>query len=368
MQRLMPRPSTVRSLLAGLAAGGAAAIVAVFVSQQLPSPDRAWLNPASIGVIAVVAGALSGLLYALAGGQRRPLALFGGVLAGVFVLVALAALLVEALPSHPISGVAAYCIPLAALSLALLGVLTPLWARVDQRLLASAPVLAVAGLAVAFFVNARTAPSGHLALPQAAQASAPGAASADGLVRLADVKGLAFVVDPSQSKATYSVHERLTRLPAPDDAVGSTNQVSGTIYLDGRPSTVNVDMGSFKSDDRGRDSHLLRDPGLGSMAPAQFTVTQLDLPSTYKPGDTVTRNVQGMLTINNVQKPVTRTTPSSFTGRRRSRSRTSTSRSPRIRKSSASTTPSTPKCSWSPRPSPDPPSRDWEGVGGGPVV
>ncbi len=305
MQPSASPPSTARALLAGLAAGGAAAIVAVFVAQKLPSPDRAWLNAASIGVIAVVAGLLSGLLYALAGGHRRGPAIFGGVLAGAFLLVALAALLVESLPGHPISGIAAYCIPLAALSILLIGLLTPLWARADARLLAAAPVLAVAGLGLAFAVNARTAPSGHLALPQTTQASAPAAPSAGGLVRLSDMKGLAFVVDPSQSKATYSVHERLTRFPAPDDAVGTTSQVSGMIYLDGRPSTVSVGMSSFKSDQPTRDSHLLRDPGLSSMAPAQFTVTQLDLPSTYKPGDTLTRNVQGTLTLNNVQKPVT---------------------------------------------------------------
>jgi polyisoprenoid-binding protein YceI len=306
MQPAAPRPSAARALLAGLAGGGAAAIVAVFVSQALRSPDRVWLNAASIGVITVVAGVLGGLLYVLTAGQRRRSLIFAGALAAVFVLVVLAALLVESLPGHPLSGVAVYCIPLAGVALLVIGLLTPLFIQADPRLLAAGPVLAVAGLALAFTVNARTAPSGHLALPQTSAASAPAAApSAGGLVRPADVKGIAFAVDPSQSKATYSVQERLTRFPAPDNAVGTTDQVSGTIYLDGRPSIVSVDVRTFKSDDRGRDAHLLRDPGLANFAPAQFTVSQLDLPSTYRPGDTITMNVPGMMALNNVQKPLT---------------------------------------------------------------
>jgi polyisoprenoid-binding protein YceI len=302
----MTRPSLSHALLAGLAAGGVAAIAAALLSLALRSPDPVFINSGSISIAVLLGGLLSGLIYWLAAARRNPLPVFAAWMGGLFLLVVVVALLVEALPGHPLLHVGTYCIPLAALALAVMALLTPVFARLNPRPLWVAPAVAIAALAVGFALAGRAGPSGHLALPQAAKSNGAASTAADGLIRLNDVKGLAFAVDPSQSKATYTVNERLSSLPAPDDAVGTTNQVSGTIYLDGRPSAVTVDVRTFKSDQPFRDRSILEQkPGLANYQPAQFTVSQLDLPSSYKPGDTINRNVQGTMTLNGIQKPMT---------------------------------------------------------------
>lgn len=303
------RPALGRALTAGLGAGAIAAIAASLVSLSLRSPDRVFINSASISIAVLLAGLFTGLVYRSGATRRDAVRNVAFCLAGIFVLVCAIALAIEAAPGHPLLHVASFCIPLAAIVLLLLGLLTPVLVR--PALFPSwlaiwlGPIAGIAALVIGFALAGRAGgTSGRLALPKAPSGSATSRTGA-GLMRLSDVSGLAFVVDPSQSKATYAVREKLTDLPAPDDAVGTTSQVSGTIFLDGRPSTVTVDVRTFKTDDPGRDQHLLRDPGLASYAPATFTFTRLDLPSTYRPGDTITQPVKGTMKLHDVEKPMT---------------------------------------------------------------
>jgi polyisoprenoid-binding protein YceI len=292
-----------RAIVAGLTAGAIAAIATSLASLALRSPVPALINSASITLAVLLAGALAGLGWSVVSRRGQAARNFLVGMAVVFALVALAAILVEALPGHPLAHVTSFCVPLAALSLALVAGLTLLFARPSRGLTWIAPVAVIVSLGAGVALASRgQIESGKLALPNAplGQSSSQNA----GTLRSADVAGKAFQIDPNQSKASYSVHEQLTTLPLPDDAVGTTSDVSGMIFLDGRPSTVTVGLNTFKSDDRGRDAHLLRDPGLANFAPARFTTTSLDLPGTYKAGDTITRQVQGTMTINNVSKPM----------------------------------------------------------------
>lgn len=299
------RPSLSRSLAAGLGAGAVAAVAASLVSLLLQSPDRVLINSASVSIVVLLAGLLTGLVYRTGVGPARAIRNVAIWLVGAFVVVSAVALAVEAAPGHPLLHVATFCIPLAAIALSVLGLLTPILVRPVLRPLWVGPLAGIAALTIGFALAGHAGGTGgKLALPRtAASSSAPRAG--DGLLRANDVAGRAFAVDASQSKASWTVREKLANLPAPDDAVGTTSQVAGTIFLDGRPSTVTVDMRSFKSDEPTRDAHLLRDPGLANYAPAEFTVSQLDLPSSYKPGDTITRQVQGTMKLNNVEKPMT---------------------------------------------------------------
>jgi polyisoprenoid-binding protein YceI len=298
------RPPLVHGLLAGLAAGAVASIAASFVSLLLQSPDRALLNTISITALALLAGVGAGALWEAVGGTQPAFQRFAGLMALVLLLVAGAAFLVAAYPGQPLHHVVSFCVPLAVLVLVLLTLLTPLLAGTSlARPQVAGPVGMVLALVVGIALAGHGSGSGKLALPSAKGTGPTSGAGTE--LRPKDVAGAAFVVDPSQSKASYTVNERLTNLPLPDDAVGTTSNVSGTVFLDGRPSTITVDMTTFKSDDSARDQHLLRDPGMAKWAPAQFTVAQLELPNSYKPGDIVRRDVQGTLTLNDVQKPTT---------------------------------------------------------------
>jgi polyisoprenoid-binding protein YceI len=313
---LTTRPSRFHACLSGLVAGAAAAIAASLVSLRLQSPDPLLLNSVTISISLLVAGVLAGLAYWFAARRARPLLDFSIWMLGAFLLAAIAALLVESLPGHPLLHVATYCIPLAGLGLLLIALLTPTVARVGLRpLMAAAPLAGIAGIVLGFLLIGRaSAPTGRLALPDPLAVRSQSLGTPPGTVlHQADVQGLGFVVDPSQSKATYTVHEQLSSLPLPSDAVGTTSNVSGNIFLDGRPSTISVDISTFKSDQPARDRHLLFDPGLSKMGPAQFTTSQLDLPATYSPGDTVTGQVQGTMKLNNVEKPMTFTVDARLT-------------------------------------------------------
>ncbi|HTE84215.1 MAG TPA: YceI family protein [Dehalococcoidia bacterium] len=302
------QPSLTHSILAGLTAGGVAAIAASVASLALRSPDPTLINSATVALAVLIGGTLAGVVLSPAGARPNATRHFLIGISVAFAAIVVAAALVEAAPGHPLTHVLTFCVPLAALSLALLAVLTPAFARLftHSSLLAVwiAPIAAVVavGCGLALAGRARTQ-TGSLGLPDAP--SGLSATAKSGLLSPADVASRAFAIDPSQSKASYTVREQLVNLALPDNAVGTTSDVSGTIFLDGRPSTVSVGLRTFTSDDRGRDSHLLRDPGLANFAPAQFTTTSLDLPGTYKPGDTVTRQVQGTMKINNVERPMT---------------------------------------------------------------
>jgi len=295
------RPPLGLSLAAGLGAGGAAAIVAAIVSLALKSPDRLFLSSASVSIAALVAGVLTGFVYFTGSDQSSAVRNVAVWIVGAFLLVVVVALLVQMLAAGLVLHVVSFCIPLAAISLMIAGVLTPILARPGLHPTVSGPVAGALGLIVGVALAGHGAGAGRLALPNAGGSTGTGA-----LLTPKDVAGKQFVIDPSQSKASYTVNEQLTTLIARDDAVGTTSNVNGAIFLNGRPSTVSVNVGTFKSDNPGRDRHIdTQPPNLDNYPPAQFTVSQLPLPTSYKAGDAITEQVQGMMEVNNVTKPMT---------------------------------------------------------------
>jgi polyisoprenoid-binding protein YceI len=330
------RISLRRALLAGVLAGSIAAVAAALLSLATHSPDALIFNSVSVGIGALLVGLGGGAVWWAVQQRPAPWRTLALAVLVAFILVALAALIEDALPSAPLSGVSRYVIPLAALSFGLVAILTPLLARplVPTSWLAPAGLLVACAVAVALAGQTQTT-SGKLALPALAkpaqtvsaratraatseataatsavtgQASATAAIPTAGVLTPKDVAGVAFTVMPGKSQATYTVREKLARLPSPDDAVGKTSTITGTVHLDGRPSTITVDLRTLQSNQPLRDSYI-RDRGAfkTSQHPyAVFTLTNLgDLPATYQQGQTVTRNVTGTMTINDVQKPMT---------------------------------------------------------------
>lgn len=295
-------PPLSRALLAGLTAGSLAGIVAALVQLPLRSPDDIVLNSLTVVLAALVAGLAGGALWYALRGQQSPERAFLAVLAAAFLLVAAGALVADRLPNAPLSGIPGFVIPVAGIVLGGMALLTPLFARPAWRAALLGPVAAVVALGLGLALAGQgDADSGQLALPDAPSGQASGA-----LLRPTDVAGTAFTVRPADSTVTYTVREKLASLPSSSNAVGKTSQVSGTIYLDRRPSTITVDVSSFQSDQPMRDNFIKNNPNgpqFSQYPRAQLVVSDLTLPTEYREGETVTQTVTGTMTIRGVSRP-----------------------------------------------------------------
>ena len=106
------------------------------------------------------------------------------------------------------------------------------------------------------------------------------------------------------SEATFTVNEKLAWLDLPNDAVMRTEGISGTIYLDGSATVIELDLHSMTSDSDRRDGYV-RNRMFPDHRTATVTVSDLgDLPDPLPEGEEITRQVQGELSIKGVTKPI----------------------------------------------------------------
>jgi len=111
--------------------------------------------------------------------------------------------------------------------------------------------------------------------------------------------GLQFLVTDG-SEITFTVGEKLSRLPLPSDAVVRTEALSGQLNLDEGSSQVSVDLSILSSDQDFRDRYIQNSPV------AVFTVDVLGvLPPEFFSGETFTRQVSGSLNVNGGDFPLT---------------------------------------------------------------
>jgi polyisoprenoid-binding protein YceI len=339
----------VRALLAGLAAGAIATLVASFLSLPLESPDDVYFNTATIAAGALLVGLGAGMLWWFLQRRRRPVWAFAiWMLVAALVTMAVT-LVVDASPMVPLDGIARFVVPLAGVVFLAVTLFTPAFSRLPAgaRLLGPAvAVVVVAAVGVGVGLAGQgDAESGRLMLPdlpssgptstagssagiqdgydidagqngssppptsaEAGGLPAP-AASADGeVIRAGDVAGDDFTVDPAQSTATYTVRQKLASLPLPNDVIGRTNAISGTLHLDGRPSTITVDLRSLDSGEAQRDMFLRERLGLpfNRFPLAEFTVSSLpELPSDYRAGEILNSSVTGTMKLRDVERPLT---------------------------------------------------------------
>jgi polyisoprenoid-binding protein YceI len=143
------------------------------------------------------------------------------------------------------------------------------------------------------------------ASPTPATSDAP-AASSDG-----NVAGTWAVA--AGSEAGYRVTEQLASLPAESEAIGRTDQVTGTIEVasDGTTTTltggtITVDTTTITSDESRRDNRM-RSEGLQTdqFPTATFTVTQpVEIPAAALAGTATDITLVGDLTLHGVTKSV----------------------------------------------------------------
>lgn len=313
---------------AGIIAGSVAAIAAVLLSLPLYSPSDTLFNSASVAAGSLVAGVVAGLLWnALPAGPRR-LRRFVSAWAVLFALTVVALFAGET----QIDRMLEFGLPLAALVFAVSGVLTPAldrplprrWHAPASAVPVIAPLLALA-LGVAL-VGQGDGESGTLSLPApagvatagsgtattagsgtAAAAGSEAAAAAGTTIEVGspdDVAGVSFIVGEG-SEVTFTVNEKLSRLPLPNDAVVRTDALSGTLHLDGRSSTVEIDLLQLESDQSRRDSYI-RTRMFPDYPIATITFDALpELPESYVMGEIFEGEVSGRLLILGVEHLLT---------------------------------------------------------------
>ena len=136
-------------------------------------------------------------------------------------------------------------------------------------------------------------------VPQAAQASLFDAGR-----QIGDIEGITFLVSEG-SEATFTVKEKLARLPLPSDAVVRTTAITGEVYLDGRPWVIEIDLLQLGSDQSLRDGYIRR-----RMFPndsiALFTVEHVgQIPQSFLNGEVTTGTITGQFEIRGVKVPIT---------------------------------------------------------------
>lgn len=159
-----------------------------------------------------------------------------------------------------------------------------------------------------------------LALPTAAPSASSGPASADPSTDASAGPVGSFAGDvngtwtaASGSQAGYRVREQLANLPAESDAVGRTDQVTGSIELAADASTttltggtITVDTTAITSDESRRDQRL-QSQGLQTdqFPTATFTITEpVEIPAAALEGTASDITLIGDLTLHGVTKSV----------------------------------------------------------------
>jgi polyisoprenoid-binding protein YceI len=143
------------------------------------------------------------------------------------------------------------------------------------------------------------APTTAAPAPPAAQAAAPAAVT--------------FKIRQSDSKATFRVREQLAGRQLPNDAVGTTNNVTGQLALSPEgtlvpnASKITVDVSSLATDNRMRDQ-FIKDNTLQTRRypTAEFLPTKVEgLPSPLPASGEHTFKLTGLMTVKGVQKEIT---------------------------------------------------------------
>ena len=147
--------------------------------------------------------------------------------------------------------------------------------------------------------------------PAASTGTGTGASTAPATTSDGSVAGTWNVA--AESVAGYRVREQLANLPAESDAVGRTDQVTGSITLESSGSTttltagaLTVDTTSITSDKSQRDNRM-RDEGLQTdqFPTATFTLTKpVEIPAEALAGTASEVTLTGDLTLHGVTKSV----------------------------------------------------------------
>jgi polyisoprenoid-binding protein YceI len=142
--------------------------------------------------------------------------------------------------------------------------------------------------------------------------SAPKAAPADHAKASAPAR-LYFIVAPTGNEARYRVREQLAGFDLPNDAVGATTEITGTIVVDTTgaivrdSSKITVALGNLKSDKDRRDGFIKRRTLETEKYPTVELVPTMLKGLTARPSTSgpATFELMGDLTVRGVTHPTT---------------------------------------------------------------
>lgn len=148
--------------------------------------------------------------------------------------------------------------------------------------------------------------------PGTASTPAPASASA----RPGAESDVQFAVAATGNTARYRVREQLVRRDLPNDAIGETSEISGTVTVDGSgqpvraQSRIVVRTGSFKSDSDRRDGYVRRRLFVAEEFPTvELVPTAIrgltSVPAAGATSGPLSFQVLGDLTIKGVTRPTT---------------------------------------------------------------
>ena len=116
-------------------------------------------------------------------------------------------------------------------------------------------------------------------------------------------EGITYIVGEG-SEATFTVEEKLSSLPLPNDAVVRTTALSGEVHFDGRLSVIDIQLHELESDQSRRDRYI-RERMFPNDPVATFTLPNArPLPEGFSDGNEVSIEITGQLELKGVQAPV----------------------------------------------------------------
>ena len=106
-----------------------------------------------------------------------------------------------------------------------------------------------------------------------------------------------FVVGEG-SESTFTVNEKLSSLPLPNDAVMRTGEVTGTIDLSAATAELVIDLHTLKSDASRRDRYI-RERLFPGQRTATIKVSKFpDVPESFADGESFTSTVMATVNVN----------------------------------------------------------------------
>ena len=120
----------------------------------------------------------------------------------------------------------------------------------------------------------------------------------------ADRSGSGIYTVGSGSEATFTVNEKLSRLPLPSDAVLRTGDISGEIDLSGGTASLVINLHALRSDSTRRDGYV-RDRMFPGQPEATISIGEFpEIPDSFANGESFTSTVIATVNVNGTDADV----------------------------------------------------------------
>jgi hypothetical protein len=289
-------PRALNPILAGLAAGSVGAIAASLIALPIHTPDELVANSLTVTIVALIVGALSGMLWRRIRAFSHATRTFALAIVGGFVTTMIAAAIID---QTALSRFIPYAGAVSLVIFLSVGLLTPVFSRaIAPSWAALIPVALALAVGLGLFGRGTTS-DGALELADLDSATAPAAAASGeptGSTSDSTTTGVFTVVN---GVATYTVPETLRGLEV--EAVGRSEALTGSVSTDGS-FTFELDLTTFVSDQSRRDGRV---SSMFSADPiAVFTSADFAWPE-GQDGTPITFDVTGTMTMNSTERALT---------------------------------------------------------------